>query len=62
MDLPDDLILSPEDEVTLRQHLLLVALAKRPADLAIEVGRLLSVPALAATAGTLALGLFRLQP
>jgi adenine deaminase len=43
MHLPDDLILNPEDEVTIRQHLTLVALAKRPADLVIEVGRLLSV-------------------
>jgi adenine deaminase len=40
---PDDLILNPEDEVALRQHLTLVALGKRPADLAIEVGRLLAV-------------------
>ena len=29
--------------MTIRQHLLLVALGKRPADLAIEVGRLLAV-------------------
>ena len=43
MKMPDDLVLSPEDEVTLRQHLTLVALAKRPADLVIEVGRLLAV-------------------
>ncbi|WP_055047098.1 adenine deaminase [Devosia sp. A16] len=43
MHLPDDLILNPEDEVSIRQHLTLVALAKRPADLVIEVGRLLSV-------------------
>ena len=43
MQQPDDLILSPEDEVTIRQHLTLVALGKRPADLAIEVGRLLAV-------------------
>ena len=41
--LPDDLILSAEDDVTIRQHLALVALGKRPADLAIEVGRLLAV-------------------
>jgi len=41
--LPDDLILNPQDEVTIRQHLLLVSLGKRPADLAIEVGRLLAV-------------------
>src|SRR5690606_8992358 len=31
------------DEVTIRQNLLLVSLGKRPADLAIEVGRLLAV-------------------
>ncbi len=43
MHLPDDLILNAEDEVSIRQHLTLVALAKRPADLLIEVGRLLSV-------------------
>jgi len=43
MNLPDDLILNPEDEVAIRQHLLLVSLAKRPADLLIEVGRMLSV-------------------
>ncbi len=43
MSLPDDLILSPEDEVSIRQHLTLVALGKRPADRVIEVGRLLAV-------------------
>jgi adenine deaminase len=43
MSLPDDLILNATDEVAIRQHLTLVALGKRPADLAIEVGRLLSV-------------------
>jgi adenine deaminase len=43
MPLTDDLILNAADEVTIRQHLTLVALGKRPADLAIEVGRLLSV-------------------
>ena len=43
MTQPDDLILNPEDEVAIRQHLTLVALGKRPADLAIEVGSLLSV-------------------
>ena len=42
-DFPDDLILSAEDDVTIRQHLTLVALGKRPADLLIEVGRLLAV-------------------
>ncbi|MDR3476293.1 MAG: adenine deaminase C-terminal domain-containing protein [Devosia sp.] len=43
MTLPDDLILNGPDEVKVRQHLTLVALGKRPADLAIEVGRLLAV-------------------
>ncbi|WP_338723330.1 adenine deaminase C-terminal domain-containing protein [Devosia sp. XK-2] len=45
MSLPDDLVLSSADEVKIRQHLLLVSLGKRPADLAIEVGRLLAVHA-----------------
>jgi len=45
MSLPDDLILSAADEVAIRQHLLLVSLGRRPADLAIEVGRLLAVHA-----------------
>jgi len=40
--LPDDLILNATDEVAIRQHLVLVALGKAPADLAIEVGRLFS--------------------
>src|SRR5450432_689252 len=39
-DFPDDLILDAADEVTIRQHLVLVALGKASADLAIEVGRL----------------------
>ena len=39
-DFPDDLILDAADEVTIRQRLVLVALGKAPADLAIEVGRL----------------------
>ena len=43
MPLPDDLILNAADEVAIRQHLTLVALGKRPADLVIEVGRLLAV-------------------
>lgn len=43
MTLPPDLILNARDEVIIRQHLTLVALGKRPADLAIEVGRLLAV-------------------
>ncbi|WP_137151848.1 adenine deaminase C-terminal domain-containing protein [Devosia sp. FKR38] len=45
MTQPDDLILNAADEVTIRQHLLLVALGKRPADKVIEVGRLLAVHA-----------------
>ena len=45
MPLPDDLILNAADEVTIRQNLTLVALGKKPADLAIEVGKLLSVHA-----------------
>jgi adenine deaminase len=45
MTLPDDLILNAADEVAIRQHLLLVALAKKPADRVIEVGRLLVVHA-----------------
>ena len=43
--LPDDLILNAADEVAIRQHLLLVALGKAPADSVIEVGRLLAVHA-----------------
>jgi adenine deaminase len=43
MSFPNDLILNGPDEVTIRQHLTLVALGKQPADLAIEVGRLLAV-------------------
>src|SRR5688572_5327772 len=43
MHQPEDLILNADDEVTIRQHLTLVALAKWPAVLVIEVGRLLSV-------------------
>ncbi len=45
MSLPDDLILNAADEVVIRQHLLLVSLGKEPADLAMEVGRLLAVHA-----------------
>jgi adenine deaminase len=37
------LIIDAQAEVAIRQHLVLVALGRRPADLAIEVGRLLSV-------------------
>jgi adenine deaminase len=43
MAFPDDLLLDAADEVTIRQHLTLVALGKKPADLTIEVGRLLAV-------------------
>lgn len=45
MTLPDDLILNAADEVAIRQQLLLVSLAKKPADRVIEVGRLLAVHA-----------------
>jgi adenine deaminase len=45
MHLPDDLILNAADDVAIRQDLVLVALGKRPADLAIRVGRLLNVHA-----------------
>ncbi|ODT48078.1 adenine deaminase C-terminal domain-containing protein [Devosia sp. 63-57] len=41
----DDLIISAHDEVAIRQRLLLVAMGREPADLAIEVGRLLAVHA-----------------
>jgi adenine deaminase len=41
--IPDDLILDSGDEVTIRQHLTLVALGKRPADRALRVARLLDV-------------------
>jgi adenine deaminase len=41
--LPDDLILNAADDVTIRKDLTLTALAKRPADLLIRVGRLLNV-------------------
>jgi len=41
--LPDDLIVNAASDVRIRQHLTLVALGKRPADLAIRVGRLLAV-------------------
>lgn len=43
MKAPDDLILNAADEVAIRQSLVAVALGESPADLAIEVGRLLSV-------------------
>ena len=41
--LPNDLLINARDEVTIRKHLALVALGKRPADRAIRVGRLLDV-------------------
>jgi adenine deaminase len=43
MTTPDDLILNAADDIAIRQELVLVALGKRPADLAIRVGRLLHV-------------------
>ncbi len=45
MSMSDDLILDAIAEVAIRQNLTLVALGKRPADRAIEVGRLLAVHA-----------------
>lgn len=41
--LPDDLLLNADDEVRIRQDLVLVALGKRPADAILRVGRLLDV-------------------
>lgn len=41
--LPDDLIINAADEVRIRQDLVLTALGKRPADVALRVGRLLDV-------------------
>src|SRR4051812_2845649 len=43
MPLPDDLILNAQDDIAIRQNLTLVALGKRPADRAVEVGRLFAV-------------------
>ena len=43
MTLPADLLLNAEDEVLIRQNLVLVALGKRPADKALRVGRLFDV-------------------
>ena len=43
MSKPDDLILNAADDAAIRQGLVEVALGRRAADLAIEVGRLLSV-------------------
>ncbi|SDW45911.1 adenine deaminase [Roseicitreum antarcticum] len=42
-DLPPDLILDAQDEVTIRQDLVQVALGRRPADCLLRVGRLLDV-------------------
>ncbi|MGF6231834.1 adenine deaminase [Inquilinus ginsengisoli] len=41
--LPDDLLIGAEDEVAIRQDLVLVALGKRPADTLLRVDRLLDV-------------------
>ncbi|HEV2557458.1 MAG TPA: adenine deaminase C-terminal domain-containing protein [Microvirga sp.] len=41
--LPDDLLIAADDEVRIRQDLVLVALGKRPADSVVRVGRLLNV-------------------
>lgn len=41
--LPDDLLIGAEDEVAIRQDLVLTALGKRPADTLLRVGRLLDV-------------------
>lgn len=41
--LPDDLIINAADEVRIRQDLVLTALGRRPADVALRVGRLLDV-------------------
>lgn len=43
MTQPNDLILNAKDDVAIRQDLVLTALGKKPADLAIRVGRLLHV-------------------
>ena len=42
--MPDDLILNATDEVAIRQHLVLVALGKAPADRLLRVGRLFDAP------------------
>lgn len=42
-EIPDDLFITAADEVKIRQDLTLVALGKRPADVALRVGRLLDV-------------------
>ncbi|WP_026873588.1 adenine deaminase [Inquilinus limosus] len=41
--LPDDLLIGAEDEVAIRQDLVLTALGKRPADALLRVGKLLEV-------------------
>ena len=41
--LPDDLLIGAEDEVAIRQDLVLTALGKRPADTLLRVGRLFDV-------------------
>lgn len=41
--LPDDLLIGAEDEVAIRQDLVLTALGKRPADTLLRVGKLLDV-------------------
>lgn len=41
--LPDDLLIGAEDEVAIRQDLVLTALGKRPADMVLRVGRLFDV-------------------
>ena len=43
ISLPDDLLIGAEDEVAIRQDLVLTALGKRPADTLLRVGRLLDV-------------------
>jgi adenine deaminase len=40
---PDDLLITAADETRIRQHLVLVALGRRPADRALRVGRLFDV-------------------
>jgi len=42
-EFPEDLLITAEDEVRIRQRLTLVALGKEPADLCVRVGRLLAV-------------------
>ncbi len=42
-EFPEDLLITAEEEVRIRQRLTLVALGKEPADLCLRVGRLLAV-------------------